>query len=147
MRRREFIGLFGGAAAAWPLTARAQQLGPLRRVGILLGSDQNDLLSQTRIDALQRKLAELGWLEGQNVQLERRFATDDVAIQASANDLVRLGSEVIVASPAQVALLVRRATTSIPIVFANVPDPVSIGLVSESSASRWEQYRLHKFRI
>ena len=75
--RREFVTLLGGGAAAWPLAARAQQFGQVRRVGVLVGYAESDLMAQHRISAFQRGLQELGWREGHNIRLDVRFAAAD----------------------------------------------------------------------
>ena len=79
MIRREFISLLGGAAAAWPLAARAQQVERMRRIGVLLPADANDAEFQTRMGAFQQGLQEAGWSIGRNVQLDIRWATPDAA--------------------------------------------------------------------
>jgi putative ABC transport system substrate-binding protein len=133
MRRRDFVTMLGGAAAvssvSWPLAARAQQ-PRMRRVGYLVGYPETDATAQARNAAFRRGLQELGWIEGRNVRIDPRFAgTDPARIETDAADLVGLAPDVIFASPAQVALALRKLTNSIPIVFANVPDAVGVGLV------------------
>ena len=130
MQRREFITLLGGAAAAWPLAARAQRTDRVQRIGVLLGYAQSDQEVQSRVVAFQKKLQELGWIVGRNIQIDFRFSgTEPGRIQADAAELVRQAPDVMFASPGQVVLALQQATHSIPIVFANVPDPVGIGLV------------------
>jgi putative ABC transport system substrate-binding protein len=130
MRRREFIaGL--GSAAAWPLAARAQQGGRLRRIGVLMPLDENDPVQKTRLSAFIQALAGLGWTDGRNVRMDLRWHGDDInRIRALAQELVGLQPDVILASglPATVAL--QRETRTIPIVFANVADPVAGGIVA-----------------
>src|SRR5206468_3490339 len=102
MRRREFITCLGGAAAAWPLTARAQQAGPMRRIAYLVGS-ANDSLAQGNIAILLRSLASLGWKEGLNIQMEYRFGdgiTDRIRSQAA--ELVKFNPDVILAGGSRV---------------------------------------------
>jgi putative ABC transport system substrate-binding protein len=128
MRRREFLGVLSGAAAAWPTAARAQPTS--RRIGILVGYLDTDREAQSRLAVFRLKLQDLGWYEGRNLQIDYRFSgTEPTRMQTDAAELVRSGVDVIVASPGQVALIAQRATQKIPIVFANVPDPVGIGLV------------------
>jgi putative ABC transport system substrate-binding protein len=128
MNRREVITLLG-AAAAWPLAARAQQADRLRRIGVLMGYGETDTETQARIAALKQKLDELGWREGRNLRIDYRFVADAERMRSGAADLVRLAPDAIVCSPGQVMLVLKEQTRTIPIVFANVPDPVGIGLV------------------
>ena len=130
MRRREFIALLG-RAAAWPLAARAQQSDRMRRIGVLAGLSVSDTEGQTWIRELTQRLQELGWTNGRNFVIDTRFGTGDTAQFAKiANELIELQPDVIVAigSPATSAL--RQQTLSIPIVFVQVPDPVSVGFVT-----------------
>jgi putative ABC transport system substrate-binding protein len=130
MRRREFITLLGGAAAAWPLAARAQQDGRVRRIGDLEVGAETDRSLQARWGAMQEGLAKLGWIEGRNIRFDRRFSAGDPdRLGAHADELVRLAPDVIVVAsgPATQALLQR--TRTIPIVFTYVGDPVAIGLL------------------
>jgi putative ABC transport system substrate-binding protein len=130
MKRREFISLLGGAAAAWPLAARAQQSKRMRRVGALMPYAANDPQAQTRNAAFLQGLQQLGWTVGANVQIDYRWAAgneDDTRKYAA--ELVALAPDVIfVAGSAAVGPL-HRATRTVPIVFAVVPDPVGAGFV------------------
>jgi putative tryptophan/tyrosine transport system substrate-binding protein len=129
VRRRDFITLFGGAAATWPLAARAQA-DHVRRIGVLMGLDANDQVGQSEVRALKQGLQELGWMEGRNLQIEYGWAGGEPGrIQASAKELVGLKCEVIAArsTPAVAALL--KETRAIPIVFTYVFDPVGSGFV------------------
>ena len=102
----------------------------MRRVGALSGYQGGDELAQTRIAAFRRGLQQLGWAEGRNIQIEYRFTgVDSDRIQRAANDLVGWAPDVVLATPAQVALSLQKVAGDIPIVFANVPDPVGVGLV------------------
>ena len=128
MKRREFITLLGGAAAAWPLAARAQQAG-LPMVGSLnFGSPESDA---PRLTGLRRGLSQSGYVEGRNLVIEYRWAGNQAdRLPALAADLVQLPVSVIV-SPGMVATLTAKAaTTSIPIVFGIANDPVQFGLVA-----------------
>jgi putative tryptophan/tyrosine transport system substrate-binding protein len=130
VRRREFISLLGGAAAAWPLAARAQQGERVRRIAVLLGTT-DDPEGQARVTALKQGLQELGWTEGRNIQIETRFSGADIGrIRADAAQLVALAPDVIVAQSTPVIRALRPATSSIPIVFAAINDPVDQGFVS-----------------
>jgi ABC-type uncharacterized transport system substrate-binding protein len=130
MRRREFIGLLGGAAA-WPLAARAQQPERARRIGIFMGYLAGDPVAQARVRAFRDGLQALGWTEGLNLQLVSRWpGADPGRIRAQAAELVEFAPDVIMSSPAQVTLELNRAAKGLPIVFVNVPDPVDLGLVA-----------------
>jgi putative ABC transport system substrate-binding protein len=123
MKRREFIA-FLGSATVCPLTASAQQANHILRVGILLGLPETDPEGQARFKAFRDGLRKLGWVDGRNVEIVPRWASSDTLLQSGAAELVGLKSDVLVAAanPAMIAL--HRATTSIPIVFAQVSDPV-----------------------
>jgi putative tryptophan/tyrosine transport system substrate-binding protein len=130
MKRREFISLLGGVAAAWPLAARAQQTDRVRRIGLLMGV-ADDREGQARVTALKQGLQELGWTDGRNIQIETRFGGADAGrIRAYAAELVALAPDVIVGQTTPVIQTLRQATSSIPIVMAAVNDPVEQGLVS-----------------
>ena len=103
MRRREFITLVGGVAAAWPLATRAQQPETMRRVGVLIALSKDDPQSGARVTALQQGLGELGLIVGRNLQIDYRFGiSDDEVARAATVDLLRLGPEVVIAnSPRQ----------------------------------------------
>jgi putative ABC transport system substrate-binding protein len=129
--RREFITLLGGAAAAWPLAARAQQAGErVRRIGLLMGS-VDDREGQARVTAPKQGLQELGWTDGRNIQIETRFGGADAGrIRAYATELVAFAPEVLVGHTTPVIRALRQASSSIPIVIATVNDPVEQGFVS-----------------
>src|SRR5215831_15297121 len=129
MRRREFIALIGGAAA-WPLAARAQQPERMRRISVLMGVADDDTGGQTRVKALQQGLHELGWIEGRNVRIDYRWTGGDAArVQTYVAELVKLSPDVIVAHTVPVIAAMRQASSSIPIVFAAVIDPVAHGFI------------------
>jgi putative ABC transport system substrate-binding protein len=124
MRRREFIRLLGGAAAAWPLAARAQQPEKNVRVGVL------GTLPLPPVQRFFRKLQEYGYIEGRNLRLEARFAEGrDDRYPALAAELVALPVDIIVTWGAPAALAAKQATTTIPIVMV-IADPVSVGIIS-----------------
>jgi len=130
MKRREFITLLGGAAAAWPLAARAQQAERVRRIGLLMGTT-DDREGQARVTALKQGLQELGWIDGRNIQIETRFGGADTSrIRGHAIELVAFAPEVLVGHTTAVIRALRQATSSIPIVMASVNDPVEQGFVS-----------------
>ena len=129
MKRREFITLLGGAAAAWPLATRAQQGERVRRVGVLMPFAEDDPEARSSIDALRQGLLKFGRREEHNPKIEYRFVAEPSALKPAAAELVALAPEVIVsrATPATTAL--KAATTKIPIIFTVVVDPASIGFV------------------
>src|SRR5215510_2868593 len=129
-RRRQFITLLGGAAAAWPLPARAQQ-ARMRSLGVLLPYAANDREGQARMAALQQALAELGWSDGGNVRIDKRWGAGDAdRYRQYAAELVALAPDVIVAVTSTVVAALQRQTRSVPIVFVGVIDPVGAGLVA-----------------
>jgi putative ABC transport system substrate-binding protein len=113
MRRREFIvGL--GSAAAWPLAARAQQGDRVRRIGVLMGGDENDPLAKARISALTQALADLGWTDGRNVRMDLRWSGLDInRIRALAHELVDLRPDIILTSSTPIAIALQRETRTI----------------------------------
>jgi putative tryptophan/tyrosine transport system substrate-binding protein len=130
LKRRAFIAMLGGAAAAWPLAVRAQQSKRMRRVGALLPYAANDPQAQTRNAAFLQGLQQLGWTVGTNVQIDYRWAAgneDDTRKYAA--ELVALAPDVIFASGSAAVGPLHRATRTVPIVFAIVPDPVGAGFV------------------
>jgi putative ABC transport system substrate-binding protein len=131
LRRREFITLLGGTAATWPLAARGQQGERVRRIGVLMALRESDPLTQARVAAFQQALAELGWIEGRNLQIEWRWTGGDIArVREYTAELVRLAPEVILAQSTPNVAALKEATTSIPIVFAVVNDPVAQGFIA-----------------
>jgi putative ABC transport system substrate-binding protein len=131
MRRREFIVLVSGAAAAWPPFARGQQDERVRRVGFLSGRAQSDLEVQSSIRGLVQRLQELGWTNGGNVQFDFRFGDADATrISMLATELVELRPDVVFANGPLAAIALRQQTLSIPIVFVEVVDPVAAGFVT-----------------
>ncbi len=134
MKRREFISLIGGAAAAWPFAAWAQEPGRVRRVGVLFAFIDSDPESQVRIVAFQQELENLGWRDGYNIQIEYRWANGDAErFRAFAAELVAARPDVIVAHATPSAEALARATRIIPIIFAVVSDPVGSGLAASLS--------------
>jgi ABC-type uncharacterized transport system substrate-binding protein len=134
LKRRELLTLLGGAAAAWPLAARAQQSDRMRRVGVLMASDESDPEGKARLTAFAQGLAELGWTDGRTVRMDVRWAADNVdRMRTFAKELVDLHPDVIfaVSTPATAAL--HRETRTIPVVFVFVVDPVGDGFVASVS--------------
>ena len=129
MRRREFITLLGGAAAVWPLTASAQQPGQVRRVGVLMALAQNDPEAQLRVQAFETGLRELGWVEGRNLSLDRRWVPDASRLHAQATELIGLAPDLILAVTTPVVAGLLPMSRTLPIVFVQVTDPVGSGFV------------------
>ncbi len=129
MHRRKVITLIGGAAATWPLVARAQQSDRMRRIGVLIGTAERDLDGQNRLTALRKAMQELGWLDGQNMRIDVRWAASDDLTHDYAVEIVRLKPDVIVANGTPASFAFKQQTQTIPIVFAQVTDPVGQGLV------------------
>jgi putative ABC transport system substrate-binding protein len=130
MKRRTFIWLLGGAAAAWPLAARAQQPERMRRIGVLMNLTADDPEAPARIAAFAQGLADLGWTIGRNLRLDYRWGAGDAErIRKDAAELVALAPDVILSSGTPTVAAVQQATRSVPIVFAQVVDPVGAGYV------------------
>src|SRR3974390_2396447 len=128
MRRRDFITLVGGSAVAWALALRAQQSVQIRRISVLMPFAKDNSEGQARIAAFVQGLQKLGWTEGRNLQIEYRWVTRD--LQKGAAELVALSPDVIFANGTPAVAALQQATGSVPIVFANVADPVSGGFVA-----------------
>ena len=129
MKRREFIRLFGGAAA-WPVVARAQQPGQMRRIGVLQGLAANDPEGLARFGALTSALQQLGWSDGRNIQFVHRFTGGDAErARAYAVELVALAPDLIVTSGASTTGVVLQANRTVPVVFVGAADPVAAGFV------------------
>jgi putative tryptophan/tyrosine transport system substrate-binding protein len=129
IKRRQFIsGL--GSAAAWPLAARAQQGGRVRRIGVLTGGGENDPETKLRYSSFIRALADLGWADGRNARVDVRWTGGDInRSRALAQELVGLQPDVILVSSTAATIAVQRETKTIPIVFASVGDPVATHIV------------------
>ena len=131
MKRREFILVLGGAAVTWPLAARAQQPTQMRRIGVLMMYEESNASGQALVAAFRRELGTLGWMEGQNLRIEYRWTTSDPdLIQRSAKELVTLQPELILASSTPATAALQRETRTIPILFANIVDPIGSGFVT-----------------
>ncbi len=129
MRRREFITLLGGAAV-WPLAAHAQQSNQVKRIGVLMPFAQDDPETSARFTALREGLLKLGWTEGRNIQLERRWVSDAEIIPKLAREIVDSRPDVILADTTPVTAAVLHETRTIPVVFVQVGDPVGSGFVA-----------------
>ena len=131
MKRRDFMTLLGGAAVAWPLAARAQRSERVRRIGMLMPYEEANPEAQVRVAAIRAVLKELGWSEGRNVEYHFRWAANDAErLRASAAELVGLGPDVILAPSTIATAALQQATSTVPIVFVNVLDPIGSGFVA-----------------
>jgi ABC-type uncharacterized transport system substrate-binding protein len=131
IRRRQFITVLGGAAVAWPLAALAQQAGKTRRIGVLMNLAADDPESMARIGAFLHGLHQVGWVDGRNVVIHYRWgAGDNERIRKSAQELVALAPDAILAVGAVTVSPPQQVSRNVPIVFANVTDPVGAGIVS-----------------
>jgi putative ABC transport system substrate-binding protein len=135
MKRREFITLLGGATAAWPLTARAQQPDRMRRIGVLVGAQRpDDPESQANFAAFLRGLRHLGRDESRNVQIDYRWGLGNADnVRKYAMELAALAPDVILASGTSTMTPLLQVTRTLPIVFVNVADPVGAGFVDSLS--------------
>jgi putative ABC transport system substrate-binding protein len=131
MKRREFIALLGGAVAAWPLVARAQQ-PKVHRIGLLLPGTADDPEYKARLGAFLQGLQQLGWSIGRNVRIDIRWAGDAAAIRKHAAELVALAPDVIMAHGATTVGPLLQAGRAAPVVFAAVIDPVGAGFADSS---------------
>jgi putative tryptophan/tyrosine transport system substrate-binding protein len=121
MKRREFISLLGGAAAAWPLAARAQQGERMRRIGALTPLAADDPQSQSRMTAFVQGLQQLGWTDGRNMRIDTRWSAADAdRIRRNAAELVALAPDVILATGASTLAPLLQVTRAVPIVFVVV---------------------------
>jgi putative ABC transport system substrate-binding protein len=128
--RRGFITLLGGAAAAWPLSALAQQPDRMRRIGVLANTAANNPVGLARIAAFQQGLQQLGWIDGRNVRIDYRWTGGDADdTRKYAAELVALAPDVILSSGTSTVAALQRATRAVPIVFTIVADPVGAGFV------------------
>ena len=131
MKRRDFITLLSGAAAAWPFAAHAQQAERMRRIGVLIAQAKDDPEGQVRIAAFLQQLRQLGWVEGHNLRIDYRWGGGDVdRIRRDAAELAAIAPDVILAAGGQVVAPLVGATHTVPIVFTQTPDPVGAGFVA-----------------
>ena len=129
MRRREFLGVLGGAAA-WPLAVRAQQPDRMRRIGVLMDMALNDTDASPRTAAFLRGLQQLGWTEGRNVRIDTRWSAGNADLQRKyAAELVALAPDVILATASPTVAALLAVTRTVPIVFAHAADPVGAGFI------------------
>jgi putative tryptophan/tyrosine transport system substrate-binding protein len=130
MRRREFISHIGGAAVAWPLTARAQQPDRMRRIGALMAFAESDPEGQASFAAFREALQKLGWAEGRNIRIDSRWALDAELTQRFAKELVALQPDLFLSDSTPITAALLQQTRTIPIIFANTADPVGSGFVA-----------------
>jgi putative tryptophan/tyrosine transport system substrate-binding protein len=131
MRRREFITLLGGAAAGWPIAARAQQPDRMRRIGWMDSFREDDANAQARLKAFQQVMEKLGWTVGGNLAIDYRWNLFDVErARIAGAEILNLAPDVVLCGGTPSALAMQRATRTVPIVFAFVTDPVGQGIVS-----------------
>jgi putative ABC transport system substrate-binding protein len=131
MKRREFITLLGGATVAWPRAARAQQADRMRRIAVLMAYAESDPEARAWVAAFREELLKLGWAEGRNIRIDTRWATADVeSIQRFAKELVALQPELVLSSSTPTTAALLQQTRTIPIIFANVVDPVGSGFAA-----------------
>jgi putative ABC transport system substrate-binding protein len=132
VRRREFLAGLGGAAAAWPLAARAQQPERMRRIGVLMAIAENDREGQARVAAFREELQKLGWSEGRNVRIDTRWAPprDRALRERFASELIALGPDVILSHATPSTATLAEQTRTVPIIFVGVSDPVGSGFVA-----------------
>ena len=131
MKRRAFITLLGGAAADWPLAARAQQPERMRRIGVLNYLTADDPDSSPRVAAFAQALQGLGWIDGRNIQIDYRWGGGDLdRSRKYATELVALGPDVILVSSGSALAALQNVTRTVPIVFVSVSDPVGAGYVA-----------------
>jgi putative ABC transport system substrate-binding protein len=131
MRRREFIPLLGGMVLSWQIAAQAQQSGRVTRIGVLMGIGENDPEAKLRVEALQNGLKELGWAEGQNIHLDYRWTEGDPArTQLLAKEIVDLKPDIIVVHSTPAVKALRQLTSTTPMVFVLIADPIGSGFVT-----------------
>jgi putative ABC transport system substrate-binding protein len=131
MRRREFLAWIGGAAATWPAAVHAQQAERTRRIGVLMGYAEGDREGQAFVTAFREGLQKLGWIEGRNVQIEARWGAGSAEPTLQfAKELVALKPDLILSHSTVTTAAVMKQTRTIPVIFANVTDPIGSGFVA-----------------
>src|SRR4051812_24733732 len=134
MRRREFVSLLGGAAAAWPLASRAQAVDHIRRIGFLSTSAEDDAEAAKRLTAFRLRLQELGWTEGKNLRIDVRFGYNDgERIRKATTELIAVAPHAIVTTTSTTTRALMDATGDIPIVVAVSGDPIALGFTKNLS--------------
>ena len=134
MKRREFITLLGSAAATWPLAARAQQGDRMRRLAALLQLTEDNVEAQRWVAALRDGLQKLAWVEGRNLRIDYRWGgTDMNTLKGLAKEIVAAKPDVIFSSSSSTTQMLKQQTSTIPIIFGNIVDPVGQGFVASMS--------------
>jgi putative ABC transport system substrate-binding protein len=135
MKRRQFVTLLGGAAAAWPLAARAQQGAKMRRIGVLFGGfSDTDPEPRARLAAFTRSLGQLGWIEGRNLQIDVRIGAGDAErVRIYAEELIGITPNLLMANSSPALAALTKHNKGVPIVFVNALDPVGSGFVTSLS--------------
>jgi putative tryptophan/tyrosine transport system substrate-binding protein len=134
MKRRDFLRLFGGATAGWPIATRAQNSGRVARIGMLIGFREGDPEAKRRLEALLQRMRELGWVEGENVRIDLRWTPDANLMTAFAEELVALHPDLLLGTSSYRAVIALQSKTdAIPILFVNTTDPVGSGLIPSLS--------------
>jgi hypothetical protein len=145
LKRREFITLLGGAVAAWPFAAHAQQPDRLRRIGVLMSVPESDPEVQAWLGAFSEGLQHLGWTAGHNIRLDYRWAApvDAESRQRVGKELVAMQPDLILTQNTVSTASILQETRSIPIIFANVVDPIGSGFVASLTAAGRQRHRVH----
>lgn len=131
MRRRDFVILLGGGATIWPIAIRAQQAERTRHIGVLTSFSEDDPEGQANLTLFRQVLQDLGWAVGRNIRIDYRWGAGNVdMIRNYARELVALAPDVVLAAPSNVVIPLLKETRNIPIVFANVSDPIAQGIVA-----------------
>ncbi len=129
--RRQFISALGGAAAVWPLAARAQPPERMRRIGVVMGYKESDPEAQALVAAFRQELQKLGWTEGRNIQIDVRYATDDPdQVRALAVDLMGLKPDLMVSNSNFVTAILQAEVRTVPLLFISVGEPIGSGFVT-----------------
>jgi putative ABC transport system substrate-binding protein len=146
MKRREFITLIGGVAAAWPLRARAQQGERMRRIGVVMAYAESDANGQVQFKAFREHLQKLGWTEGTNLRIDLRFgAGDPVRIRQLAKELLSLGPDLMVGNSNVVTTILQSEVHTLPLVFVSVSDPIGSGFIADLARPGGNIYRVRQF--
>src|SRR6516162_4116411 len=131
IERRKFLATLGGAAATWPLAARAQQGQRMRRIGVLVNGAATETIPQSYVAAFVQELRQLGWTEGRNLHIDIRWSAGDAVLARTyAAQLIGLTPDVILASSTTNLTVIQQATNTVPVVFVQVSDPVEQGFVT-----------------
>jgi putative tryptophan/tyrosine transport system substrate-binding protein len=148
VRRRTFIALLGGAAAASPLAARAQQPDRVRHIGVLMGLAETDQFTQGYVRELRDRLQQLGWTDSRKIQFTYRYAAGDPGVaRAFAKELVEMQPDLIVGHTTPVVAALSQTTRTVPVVFVSIPDPVLNGFVASMARPGGKHDGIYKLRV